>query len=59
MAKCKGAGSQVWYLRPCIRVRLLASRGGIGTMRAASAPFFRHSATATAIGAVAVFSCVT
>ena len=43
------------------RVRLSASRGGIGTMRAALAPFFRHSATATAtaIGAVAVFPCVT
>ena len=48
------------YLRrsyPIYRVRLSASRGGIGTMRAASAPFFRHSETA--IGAVAVFPCVT
>ena len=41
------------------RVRLSASRGGIGTMRGASAPFFWHSATATAPIAVAVFPCVT
>ena len=41
------------------KVRISASRGGIGTMRAASAPFFRHSATATAPIVVAVFPCVT
>ena len=50
--------SQKGGFLPAGRVRLSASRGGIGTMRAASAPFFRHSATATAIGAVAVFLCV-
>ena len=44
---------------PDSRVRLSASRGGIGTMRAASALFFRQSATATAPIAVVVFPCVT
>ena len=41
------------------RVRLSTSLGSIGTMRAASAPFFRHSATATIPIAVVVFPCVT